>query len=81
MIYLYFTGSQGDPPLALHQVRLPIVPRAECDASYPAYSIMTSQVCAGDVTSGGVDSCQVGSTTRKTHRDGHESPKKIKLLP
>ena len=48
----------GDHPSTLHQVRLPVVSNADCNTRYST-TIYDSQICAGDTTTGGVDSCQV----------------------
>ena len=50
-------GEGGDQPLALHKVEVPFVPTAVCNESYHGI-INEVMVCAGNVTAGGIDSCQ-----------------------
>ena len=47
----------GNQPLVLHTVDVPHVSLAVCNSSYGG-SINEAMVCAGNITHGGVDSCQ-----------------------
>ena len=51
--------SEGDTPLKLHEVDVPILTNSACQAKYRSIVITSNMICAGlDV--GGKDSCQVG---------------------
>ena len=50
-------SSGGSAPSVLHKVAVPGITNDECKQSY-GNSITSSMVCAGNVTDGGIDSCQ-----------------------
>ena len=47
----------GNQALELHKVEVPFVPAEVCNDAYPGL-ISNAMVCAGNVTDGGIDSCQ-----------------------
>lgn len=53
------TTSYGSlPALSLQQVKLPIIPINTCRQLSGMTEVDTSQICAGSIKSGGIDSCQ-----------------------
>ena len=55
-----YSESGGSQPTTLQQVRLPVVSNTDCNARYG--TIIESKICAGDTTTGGVDSCQASES-------------------
>jgi len=53
------TEFDGAYPSRLNQVRIPIISNSDCAAQYPTFTILGSQMCAGDLATGGVDTCLV----------------------
>ena len=51
--------ESGSLPDRLHYISsLPIVPNEECDDKYGVGSITSRMICAGEMSTGGKDSCQ-----------------------
>ena len=59
-MYLY-NISGGPSPQYLQYVNVPLIPNSECNSlsGYKAkgFTLSNSQLCAGNLTSGGIDSC------------------------
>ena len=51
-------SSGGGQPTELHSVTVPGISNIACEASYGSSRITNNMLCAGDVTNGGIDSCQ-----------------------
>ena len=42
----------------VHQVDVPLLPISSCQNAYPGFNIGSDQICAGNLSEGGVDACQ-----------------------
>ena len=51
-------SSGGGQPTELHSVNVPGITNTDCKALYGSSRITEEMLCAGDVTNGGIDSCQ-----------------------
>jgi trypsin len=56
------TSSGGSLSNILQKVDVPRVYDTECRIAYGQSNILDSMICAGNIQSGGVDSCQVSLT-------------------
>ena len=55
------TAGLNDEPIVLHTVDVPGISDAECNSMYQQYDLanyIESQMCAGAINDGGIDSCQ-----------------------
>lgn len=52
------TSSGGSLARRLQKVSLPVITNEECSTAYNRETIFDSQICAGDLANGGIDSCQ-----------------------
>ena len=60
LIILAPSGGSFIPPETLYQARVPIVDSEKCRDLYSSsHQVTESQICAGFVNEGGVDTCQV----------------------
>ena len=61
MIKIFVSISEGPSPQFLQYVMVPIIPNSVCNsqADYKifGYNVSDGQLCGGNITSGGVDSC------------------------
>jgi len=67
------TAGLSDEPIVLHTVDVPGISDAECNSLYNRYNLanyIESQMCAGAINDGGIDSCQGDSGGPLTYTGG-----------